>query len=81
MKRLYLALAGQLEFIVTGGSDFHGDHKPAISLGTGKSGNVQLSYAVLRDMRELRPAANSPNSRRNRNESLRKSRSGTAAPR
>jgi hypothetical protein len=80
-RRLYLTLARQLGLIVTGGSDFHGDHKPAISLGTGKSCNVQLSYAVLRDMRELRPAANSANSRRNGNESLRKSPSGTAAPR
>ena len=32
-QALYLSLAGELGLLVTGGSDFHGDNKPEVSLG------------------------------------------------
>ena len=49
---LYLSLAAQFGLIVTGGSDFHGDNKPSIALGTGKDHNLQIPYALLEQMRE-----------------------------
>jgi predicted metal-dependent phosphoesterase TrpH len=51
---LYLALAEQFGLTVTGGSDFHGENKPAISLGTGQNGNLHLTYALLEQMRAPR---------------------------
>ena len=48
---LYKELAAQFQLIETGGSDYHGDNKPAIHLGTGKDGNLRLSYSVLESMR------------------------------
>jgi len=51
---LYLSLAEQFGLIVTGGSDFHGENKPAISLGTGQNGNLHLSYSLLEQMRSPR---------------------------
>jgi hypothetical protein len=42
----YAELARRLDLIPTGGSDFHGDNKPGIHLGTG------LPYAFLENMRE-----------------------------
>jgi predicted metal-dependent phosphoesterase TrpH len=47
----YLSLAEQLRLAVTGGSDFHGANKPAISLGTGRDGNLNLGYEMLERMR------------------------------
>ncbi|MEE1191616.1 MAG: PHP domain-containing protein, partial [Blautia sp.] len=32
-------------------SDFHGDNKPQIQLGTGK-GNLKIPYSVLKRLRE-----------------------------
>jgi predicted metal-dependent phosphoesterase TrpH len=51
-SELYLEIAKELDLIVSGGSDFHGENKPTISLGTGKQGNLNLPYAVLEQMRE-----------------------------
>jgi hypothetical protein len=48
----YLALARKLDLIPTGGSDFHGDNKPGVRLGSGINGNVCLSYDFLQDMRQ-----------------------------
>jgi 3',5'-nucleoside bisphosphate phosphatase len=48
---LYRELAAQLQLIETGGSDYHGDNKPAIRLGTGKDGNLHLQYSLLENMR------------------------------
>lgn len=48
---LYQALAAEFKLIISGGSDFHGDNKPAISLGTGRQGNLNLSYDLLERMR------------------------------
>ena len=44
-----LAKQHGLEF--SGGSDFHGDNKPQIQLGTGK-GNLKIPYSVLKRLRE-----------------------------
>jgi predicted metal-dependent phosphoesterase TrpH len=48
---LYQELAAKFQLIETGGSDYHGDNKPAIRLATGKNGNLQLHYSVLENMR------------------------------
>jgi predicted metal-dependent phosphoesterase TrpH len=48
---LYKELAAQFKLIETGGTDFHGDNKPAINLGTGKGHNVNTPYALLENMR------------------------------
>jgi 3',5'-nucleoside bisphosphate phosphatase len=60
-EALYLSLAGKLGLLITGGSDFHGDNKPEISLGRI---NVQshLTYDLVTAMkawraREVRPVS------------------------
>ena len=40
--QLYLELAGRYGLLVTGGSDFHGEVKPGVSLGTGYGGNLRI---------------------------------------
>jgi predicted metal-dependent phosphoesterase TrpH len=50
---LYADLAGKLDLIVSGGSDFHGENKPDIRLGTGK-GNLDIPYGVLEQMKRRR---------------------------
>ncbi len=47
----YGGIARKYNLLVTGGSDFHGDVKPQISLGTGHSGNLNIPMAVLNDLR------------------------------
>jgi hypothetical protein len=37
--------------IEAAGTDFHGDNKPAIHLGTGKGNNVNTPYELLDNMR------------------------------
>lgn len=49
----YSELARRLDLIPTGGSDFHGDNKPRIRLGTGIDSNISLSYSFLENMREM----------------------------
>ena len=49
----YLGLAAKLGLVVSGGSDFHGAIKPAISLGTGK-GALNVPESVLRALKEHR---------------------------
>jgi hypothetical protein len=39
---LYLDLAAKYGLLVTGGSDFHGQVKPAVKLGTGSNGNLRI---------------------------------------
>ena len=48
---LYKELAAQFNLIETGGTDFHGDNKPAIHLGTGKNHNMHTTYDLLENMR------------------------------
>jgi predicted metal-dependent phosphoesterase TrpH len=43
----YLEIAGKYGLLVTGGSDFHGDNKPSIQLGTGFRGNLNVSKELL----------------------------------
>jgi predicted metal-dependent phosphoesterase TrpH len=50
----YLGLAREFELGVTGGSDFHGDVKPGIRLGSG-AGNLTIPLSVLAQLREIRP--------------------------
>jgi len=48
---LYKKLAAQFRLIETGGTDFHGDNKPSIHLGTGKDNNVNTPYELLENLR------------------------------
>jgi predicted metal-dependent phosphoesterase TrpH len=50
----YLGLAREFDLGVTGGSDFHGDVKPGIRLGTG-AGSLNIPLSVLEQLREIRP--------------------------
>lgn len=49
----YAELARRFDLIPTGGSDFHGEYKPDIRLGSGLGGNVCLTYAFLEKMRAM----------------------------
>jgi len=49
----YMDLARHFDLIPTGGSDFHGENKPEVRLGTGINRNVCLSYAFLDRIREM----------------------------
>jgi predicted metal-dependent phosphoesterase TrpH len=49
----YSQLASRFELIPTGGTDFHGENKPRIRLGTGIDRNISLSYSFLENMREM----------------------------
>jgi 3',5'-nucleoside bisphosphate phosphatase len=51
-QALYEDLARSFGLAATGGSDFHGSHKPSIELGTGINGNICISKARLQAMRE-----------------------------
>lgn len=55
---LYHSLASRFQLIETGGSDFHGDAKPNVRLGTGINGNVCLNYSFLEQIREAYFALN-----------------------
>ncbi|MBQ6927282.1 MAG: PHP domain-containing protein [Oscillospiraceae bacterium] len=46
------SLAEEYGLLKTGGSDFHGDNKPHISLGTGINGELDVPYAWLESLRE-----------------------------
>jgi len=48
---LYKELAAEFGLIETGGTDYHGDNKPAIRLGTGKDHNMNTPYELLENMR------------------------------
>jgi 3',5'-nucleoside bisphosphate phosphatase len=50
---LYIGLATELGFSITGGSDFHGSTKPGVELGTGKSGNLQIPISIIERLRAL----------------------------
>ncbi|HEX3748709.1 MAG TPA: PHP domain-containing protein [Bryobacteraceae bacterium] len=47
----YLALAEQYGMRVTGGSDFHGDVKPGVKLGSGYHGNLHVPDDLLTRLR------------------------------
>lgn len=51
-QEAYLAaLAREYGLFITGGSDFHGGHKPEISIGTG-TGNLRVPYTLLEKMKK-----------------------------
>jgi predicted metal-dependent phosphoesterase TrpH len=52
---LYLSLAGKYGLLVTGGSDFHGDIKPSVRLGTG-CGNLRVPDDLIEKLRAGRHA-------------------------
>ena len=49
----YRKLAAKFQLAITGGSDFHGDAKPQISLGAGRGGNVNVPRSVLDNLRNF----------------------------
>jgi 3',5'-nucleoside bisphosphate phosphatase len=49
----FAAIAKRFGLASTGGSDFHGDNKPGVHLGSGVGGNLSLPYAFLEQMREM----------------------------
>jgi predicted metal-dependent phosphoesterase TrpH len=49
----YAELARELDLIPTGGTDFHGENKPGIRLGSGLNGNIRLDYSLLQRMRDM----------------------------
>lgn len=48
----YREIARKLDLSVTGGSDFHGDVKPGVALGTGVNGSLNIPRSVLDEMRK-----------------------------
>jgi hypothetical protein len=52
-EALYLRLAGELGLLVTGGSDFHGDNKPEVSLGR-MPGQEKLTYERVEALKAWR---------------------------
>ena len=48
---LYLELARKYGLLVTGGSDFHGDAKPGVRLGSGCEGNLKIPDGLVRRLR------------------------------
>jgi 3',5'-nucleoside bisphosphate phosphatase len=57
----YQSVAAAWNLIPTGGSDFHGDNKPGIELGTGKNRNVSIDDSLLEQMRSRGGAWTSAN--------------------
>ena len=51
---IYRELADRYGLCVTGGSDFHGNVKPGVELGTGR-GQMKLSYAIVSGLKERLP--------------------------
>ena len=49
----YASLAERFNLGMTGGSDFHGANKPAISLGTGKNNNLHVPDVLAENLKEL----------------------------
>jgi 3',5'-nucleoside bisphosphate phosphatase len=49
----YQMIARKYGLAVTGGSDFHGENKPDVDLGTGRHGNVSVPNKVLDRLKQL----------------------------
>jgi hypothetical protein len=47
----FAAIAQRFGLVPTGGSDFHGENKPSVRLGSGINGNLCLPYEFLEQMR------------------------------
>jgi hypothetical protein len=50
---LFLGVAKRYGLGITGGSDFHGEAKPGIELGTGINGNLSIPRELLENLRAL----------------------------
>lgn len=48
----YLGLAERYGLMVTGGSDFHGEVKPGVLLGTGYAGNLRIPADLIDQLRQ-----------------------------
>lgn len=48
----YLELARRYDLLVTGGSDFHGDVKPGVQLGTGYDGNLRIPADLIDQLKQ-----------------------------
>jgi predicted metal-dependent phosphoesterase TrpH len=51
-RERYAAIARKYGLAISGGSDFHGEVKPQISLGTGLNGNLDIPKSVLDGLRD-----------------------------
>ena len=49
-EQLVKRIAKENDLLISGGSDFHGENKPAIKLGTGR-GHLYIPYSVLTDIK------------------------------
>ena len=49
-EQLVKRIAKENKLLISGGSDFHGENKPAIKLGTGR-GHLYIPYSVLADIK------------------------------
>lgn len=49
---LYRSLALRYDLAITGGSDFHGEAKPGVRLGTGLNGNLSIPRELLDRLRD-----------------------------
>jgi predicted metal-dependent phosphoesterase TrpH len=47
----YRRIAKKLGLVVTGGSDFHGDAKPRVALGSGVNGSLNIPKSILDELR------------------------------
>ncbi len=50
-RELLLSLADRYGLAPSGGSDFHGDRKPSVRMGSGIDGTLRVPYAVLDGLR------------------------------
>jgi hypothetical protein len=50
-SELFQAMADRFGLAVTGGSDFHGENKPGVSLGRGNQGTLEIPREVLDRLR------------------------------
>jgi hypothetical protein len=50
--QLYLELAAKHRLMITGGSDFHGEVKPGVELGTGCGGNLRIPPDLVAQLRK-----------------------------
>jgi len=59
LRRSLTGLVGRRGLLATGGSDYHGRHKPSVRIGTGVDGNVAVPGELLDALRD-RLAARAP---------------------
>jgi hypothetical protein len=51
-RSLMMSLARNEGMIPTGGSDYHGTFKTDVALGRGRSGDLDVPYSVLDELRD-----------------------------